>query len=121
MIEVPIQDRWLKNEQALAGLSGKSLQIPIYGTFDKPRVDQQAVANLTRDLLRDTARQAIGGEINRQLEKLFKQRKSFRARNLSSYYSFFVLGGTCGWTAFRLVKVGSSREKSGHRIGRIGA
>ncbi len=74
VIDIPIQDRWIDGEDALKGLAGQSLQVPIYGTFEKPRVDQQALANLTRELLRDTARQAIGGEINRQLEKLFKQR-----------------------------------------------
>ncbi|TWU30411.1 hypothetical protein [Bythopirellula polymerisocia] len=74
VIDIPIQDRWIDGEDALKGLAGQSLQVPIYGTFEKPRVDQQAMANLTKQLLRDTARQAIGGEINRQLEKLFKQR-----------------------------------------------
>ncbi|QEG37479.1 AsmA family protein [Bythopirellula goksoeyrii] len=74
MIDIPIQDRWIDGEDALRGLAGQSLQVPIYGTFEKPRVDQEAMANLTKQLLRETARQAIGGEINRQLEKLFKQR-----------------------------------------------
>ncbi len=74
MIDIPIQDRWIDGEEALSFLAGQSLQVPIYGTFEKPRVDQQAVANLTRQLIRDTARQAIGGEINRQLEKLFRQK-----------------------------------------------
>jgi hypothetical protein len=72
MIEIPIQDRWIDGEDALRGLAGQTLQIPIQGTFQKPRIDERAIADITRQLIRNTAREAIGGEINRQLEKLFQ-------------------------------------------------
>ena len=72
MIEVPIQDRWIEREPALRGFAGQSLKLPIYGTFQKPRIDERAVADLTKQLLQGAATQAIGDELNRQFEKLFR-------------------------------------------------
>ncbi len=71
-IEIPIQDKWIEREPALRGFAGKSLKIPIYGTFQKPRIDERAVADLSRQLLQGAATQAIGDELNRQFEKLFQ-------------------------------------------------
>lgn len=72
MIEVPIQDKWIEREPALRGFAGQSLRLPIYGTFQKPRIDERAVADLTKQLLQGAATQAIGDELNRQFEKLFR-------------------------------------------------
>lgn len=72
MIDIPIQDRWIDGEDALRGLAGQTLKIPIQGTFQNPRVDQRALADISRQLIRNTAGQAIGNEIGRQLEKLFQ-------------------------------------------------
>ena len=72
VIEVPIQDKWIESEPALRGFAGQSLQIPIQGTFQKPKIDERAVANLSAQLLQGAATQAIGDELNRQLEKLFR-------------------------------------------------
>jgi hypothetical protein len=72
VVTIPIQDRWIDGEDALRGLAGQSLQIPIQGTFQSPRIDQRAIADITKQILQSTAREAIGGEINRQLEKLFQ-------------------------------------------------
>jgi hypothetical protein len=71
-LAIPIQDRWIDGEDALRGLAGQTLSIPIQGTFQNPRVDQRAFTNLTKQLIRNTAGQAIGNEIGRQLEKLFQ-------------------------------------------------
>ncbi|QDU30749.1 hypothetical protein ETAA8_58970 [Anatilimnocola aggregata] len=48
--DVPIQDSWLKQNSALAGLKGQSLQIPIRGTLAAPSPDLRVIANLTKDL-----------------------------------------------------------------------
>lgn len=71
VIEVPIQDEWIESEPALRGFRGQTLKLPIYGTFQKPRIDERAVADLSRQLLQGAATQAIGDELNRQFEKLF--------------------------------------------------
>ena len=71
-VEVPIQDKWIEREPALRSFTGQSLRIPIYGTLGKPRIDDRAVANLTKQLLQGAATQAIGNELNRQFEKLLR-------------------------------------------------
>ena len=71
-IEIPIQDEWIAREKSLRSFAGQSLRIPIYGTFQKPKIDQRAVADLSSKLLQGAATQVIGDELNRQFEKLFQ-------------------------------------------------
>lgn len=74
MLHVPIQDKWVEGQAMLVGLKGQSLTIPISGTLRQPRMDQSAVSGLSRQLLQGAAQQAIGGELNKALDKLFKPR-----------------------------------------------
>ena len=71
--EIPIQEDWISGNQALATLRGKSLQIPIQGTINKPRIDKQAIGRLTQQLIRDTAINAakdkVGDEVNKLQQK----------------------------------------------------
>jgi len=62
----------MDGKRALQSLTGQTIKIPIRGTFSKPQIDQRAVADLSRQMLQGAATEAIGGEINRALEKLFK-------------------------------------------------
>jgi hypothetical protein len=71
---IPIQDDWIAREPLLAGLKGQSLQIPIAGTLSRPRMDQSAVANMSQQLIQSAAGQAVGNELNKALDKLFKSR-----------------------------------------------
>jgi translocation and assembly module TamB len=72
MLQVPIQDSWIASQPLLSGLKGQSLQVPISGTLTRPQVDQRAIASLSQQLLQSAAGQAIGGELNKALDKLFK-------------------------------------------------
>lgn len=72
-LQVPVQQKWLGRERALQNLAGQIIEIPIEGTFSRPRVEDRAVANLTRQLLQGAASQAIGDELNRALDKLFRK------------------------------------------------
>jgi hypothetical protein len=72
---VPIQDAWVAKEPLLASLKGQSLQIPIFGTLSRPQMDQRAISSLTQQLLQGAAQQAVGGELNKALDKLFKPRQ----------------------------------------------
>ena len=74
VLEIPIQEKWVKREKVLRSLAGQSLRIPVGGTFQRPQIDQRAVADFSRQILAGAASQAIGGEINRQLDKLFRPR-----------------------------------------------
>ncbi len=71
---VPIQDAWIAKEPLLAGLKGQSLQVPVSGTLTRPKLDERAIANLSGQLIQNAAGQAIGGELNKALDKLFKSR-----------------------------------------------
>jgi hypothetical protein len=73
-LHVPIQDAWVAKEPLLAGLKGQSLQVPVSGTLTRPQLDQRAVASLSGQLIQNAAGQAIGGELNKALDKLFKSR-----------------------------------------------
>lgn len=74
MLEIPIQDKWLGDERAFQSLAGQILKIPVTGTFQKPRIDSSAVADLSQKLLQGAATQVIGDELNRAFDKLFKPR-----------------------------------------------
>jgi hypothetical protein len=74
VVRVPIQDKWIEGQALLVGLKGQSLAIPISGTLRQPRMDQSAVAGLSQQLLQGAAQQAIGGELNKAFDKLFKPR-----------------------------------------------
>jgi hypothetical protein len=73
-LEIPIQDKWLGDEPAFQSLAGQILKIPVTGTFQHPRIDSRAVADLSQQLLQGAATQVIGDELNRALDKLFKPR-----------------------------------------------
>jgi hypothetical protein len=73
-LHVPIQDAWIAKEPLLAGLKGQSLQVPVSGTLTRPQLDKNAIASLSQQLLQGAAQQAIGGELNKALDKIFKSR-----------------------------------------------
>jgi translocation and assembly module TamB len=71
-LRVAIPDKWVEGQPLLAGFKGQSLTIPIGGTLNRPQMDQKAVASLSRQLLQGAAQQAVGGELNKALDKFFK-------------------------------------------------
>jgi hypothetical protein len=73
-LHVPFQDKWIAKEPLLAGFKGQSLEVPISGTLTRPQMDHRAIASITQQLLQGAAQQAIGGELNKALDKLFKSR-----------------------------------------------
>jgi hypothetical protein len=73
-LQVPIQESWISKEPLLAGLKGQSLSVPVAGTLTRPQLDGRAVASLSGQLIQSAAGQAVGGELNKALDKLFKSR-----------------------------------------------
>ena len=67
---IPILDKWIGDEKLLAGLRGKSVQIPIRGSFSQPELDQRALADISKQLIGSTAEQFIQGELQKGLQKL---------------------------------------------------
>jgi hypothetical protein len=73
-LQVPVPDAWIADQPLLAGFKGQVLQVPISGTLSRPQMDARAIASLSQQLLQGAAQQAIGGELNKALDKLFKSR-----------------------------------------------
>ncbi len=81
--EIAIKDEWLGNNKAVAGLKGKSIQIPITGTTSRPQIDpsvftsllQQLGGSAIEGLLQDKVGDGLNGVINDGLDKLLRGRK----------------------------------------------
>ncbi len=71
---IPILDDWISGEPLLAGLRGQVLTIPVQGTFDNPRVDRQAIAQFTQQMVGGAAQNYLQGELQKGLQKLLKGR-----------------------------------------------
>jgi hypothetical protein len=46
----------------------------VSGTLTRPQLDRRAVGSLSTQLLQSAAGEAVGGELNKALDKLFKSR-----------------------------------------------
>ena len=60
---IPIQDEWIGDNKWLAGLRGRSIQVPIGGTVTKPRLDTQAIGRLSQQLIQQAGRSAVNNVI----------------------------------------------------------
>ena len=74
VFEFPIQEKWVRRQRALLRLAGQMVEVPIQGTFERPRLDQQAVARISQQLVETAAEQFLGDELNRALDRLLKPR-----------------------------------------------
>jgi translocation and assembly module TamB len=68
VLQIPIQDDWLKDEKLLSGLKGKSLKVPVRGTLGRPQVDSRVLTELATQI----GGTALEGVIENQLDDLFK-------------------------------------------------
>jgi len=73
VFEITLQEKWLGKN--LRSMAGRTVQVPLQGTFQKPRLDSRVISDLASRFLQDAATEAIGNEVNRQLEKLFRGRE----------------------------------------------
>lgn len=71
VLSVPILDEWVDRRPTfLARLRGQELRIPVQGTLNRPKVNQDAFRQLSSQLIESAAAGAIEGGINLLLEKL---------------------------------------------------
>lgn len=62
LLRVPIQEEWVQQRPVLlGGLRGRSIDIPVRGTFKKPEIDREAFRQISRDLIQSAAAGAIDG------------------------------------------------------------
>ncbi len=69
LAEVPIQDKWLGSEKYLDALRGQTLKLPVKGTLSSPDLDRREIANLSRQLIGNTAEKLIQEELQKGLQK----------------------------------------------------
>ena len=74
--EVPVRDEWIAQRAWLGSLKGTVLKVPIGGAISQPRLDQRALADLNRQLLRNAAGGMLQNELNRGLDRLLRPRPS---------------------------------------------
>lgn len=70
---VAIQDSWVAQNGLLAGLKGKTLEVPIKGTLGRPLADSRVIANVARQYFQGTAERAVEREIQKGLERGLQQ------------------------------------------------
>jgi hypothetical protein len=76
MAEMPVPPKWLANTPRLAQtLRNQTISVPIAGTLSQPRLDQKAIADLSRQFLQKAAGNMIEGGLNKQFERLFGPKK----------------------------------------------
>ena len=71
LAQIPIRDEWIAGDRRLEVLRGYSVEIPITGTFDNPRLDRRALERLATDALRKTTGRLLENELNKGLNQLF--------------------------------------------------
>ena len=71
--DIPIVEDWVQGNQYLSRLVGKSISIPVEGTLSKPQIDRRSIAQLTQQLLRDSALGAVNEKVNGEVNK-FQQK-----------------------------------------------
>lgn len=72
MAEIRLPDKWLGSGPLATALKSRPLQLPIGGTLKKPKVDLEELRGLGRQTIRETAKEVLGEELKRGLNRLFK-------------------------------------------------
>lgn len=70
--EVPIRDEWVAKDRYLSALRGQVIQLPVQGSFTRPRVDNQALTNLARQTITSAGQQMLQQEISRGLDRFLR-------------------------------------------------
>jgi hypothetical protein len=72
--EMPVPEKWLPGGSAGAALRGRNIRLPIAGTLAQPKVDQQALRELTAQFARETAGDLLIQGLNKQLDRVLPRK-----------------------------------------------
>jgi translocation and assembly module TamB len=67
---VPVLPDWVQENQYLAALAGKTIDLPIGGTIQQPRVDFAGLSSVAQQLISTAAQQAIQKQTDKAFNKL---------------------------------------------------
>ncbi len=73
LAEVPVPPQWLNEPQIRAAVGSQTLRVPIGGTLERPQLDRRMLDQLSQQMVRETTRNVIEENLNRQLERLWRQ------------------------------------------------
>jgi len=68
---IPIQEAWLKKDLLAAGLKGQVIQVPIRGHISKPQLDNRALEEMSKKLIKGAAQGLIDDQLKKGFQKLF--------------------------------------------------
>ncbi len=72
LIDVPVQDDWIKGGKLVGSLAGQTIQIPIKGTIGRPGIDRSALDNAARQMVTGAASRLLNREVNNLLDGLLR-------------------------------------------------
>ncbi len=75
MTEMPVPPKWLENNPLAPGLRNQTIRIPLAGTLQKPQLDRATMDQLSRQFIRNAAKNMLEDGLNKGLDQLFQQRK----------------------------------------------
>jgi hypothetical protein len=70
LASVPVQEDWIKSNQYLASLAGKTIDVPITGTLQQPRVDFSGMTAIISQLGIAAAQGEVQNQLNRGINKV---------------------------------------------------
>jgi translocation and assembly module TamB len=73
VITVPVQEKWVRGTPALHGLIGRPIEIPVHGTMTQWNVDEKAVTAFLAQAAQTAVSGAVGGELNKLFDGLFRK------------------------------------------------
>ena len=73
MTEMPVPPKWLENNPLAPGLRDQIIRIPIAGTLQKPQLDRAEMDKLSRQFIRNAARNMLEEGLNKGLDQLFQR------------------------------------------------
>jgi translocation and assembly module TamB len=72
MTEMPVPPKWLENNPLAPGLKDQIIRIPLAGTLQKPQLDRAEMDKISRQFIRNAARNMLEDGLNKGLDRLFQ-------------------------------------------------
>jgi hypothetical protein len=75
MAEMPVPPKWLGHGKVAAAVAKQMIRLPIHGTLQKPRLDEQVLRTVSAQFLRETANDLLRQEADKQLKRMIRPRQ----------------------------------------------
>ena len=75
MTEMPVPPKWLENNPLASTLRNQTIRLPIAGTLQKPQIDRATMDQLSKQFIRNAAKNVIEDQLSKGLDRLFPGQK----------------------------------------------